>query len=176
MIVTGEYIRNLRKEHGYSQAELARLAGISQAHVAKIETGKVDPRLSTVNRMLAVLEKGKEKVTCGSVMKRNIVSAKPDDSVVKLIDTMKRLGISQVPVFAKGRNIGSVHEGTIIHNAHRNLKLLKVIDIIDKPFPVVNGSDPIDILPALLDFHPAVLVMEKGRIVGIITKSDLLKI
>jgi len=175
MIMTGKRIRDMRDEQKLSQAELAKLAGVSQAHVAKIETGKVDPRLSTVNRILAVLERGRKSVTCRSIMKKNIVRASPDESVMKIITTMKRFGISQVPVFLKGRNIGSVHEGTIIHNAHRNLKLLKVMDIIDEPLPVVNVSDPVEMLPALLDFHPALLVYEKGKAVGIITKSDLLK-
>jgi len=175
MITTGKTIRDMREQQGYSQTELAQLAGISQAHVAKIESGKVDPRLSTVNGILAVLEKGKKRVTCGSVMTKRIIVTTKDEPVIKLISKMKKLGISQVPVIMKGSNIGSVHEGTIIHNAHRNLKLLRVMDVIDKPFPLVNGSDPIDILPPLLDFHPAVLVSEKGRIAGIITKSDLLK-
>ena len=43
-------------------------------------------------------------------------------------------------------------------------------------FPVVNGDDPVDILASILDFHPAVLVSEKGKLTGIITKSNLLKL
>ena len=46
---------------------------------------------------------------------------------------------------------------------------------MDEQFPLVNASDPVDILPVLLDFHPAVLVSEKGRLSGIITKNDMLK-
>ncbi len=176
MLITGKNIRNMREEQGFSQAELARLAGVSQAHIAKIETGKVDPRLSTVNQILMVLERGRKKITCRSVMTKNIITANLDEPVIKLIATMKKLGISQVPVIKDGKNVGSVHEGTIIHNAHRRLKLLKVADIIDAPFPVVNGSDPVEMLPGVLDFHPAVLVSEKGGLSGIITKSDLMKI
>jgi len=176
MLVTGHYIRHLREEHNYSQQELARLAGVSQAHVARIESGKVDPRLSTVNRIMDVLIRSREKPTCGSIMKHNIKSASPSDHLLKLITTMKRLGISQVPVFSNGRNIGSIRESTIIHNAHRNLKHTQVQDIIDEPFPVVNASDSTEVLIGLLDYHPAILVSDKGRIKGIITKSDLLKV
>jgi predicted transcriptional regulator len=175
MIVTGKNIRDMREEQKLSQTELASLAGVSQAHVAKIESGKVDPRLSTINRILAVLEKAKKSATCKSIMTKNIVKASPDEPVIRLISTMKKMGISQIPVFIRGRVVGSVHEGTIIHNAHRNLKALRVADIIDEPFPQVSSSDPVDILPALLDFHPAVLVTEKGKVCGIITKSDMLK-
>lgn len=48
-------IRSMRFRKGLSQTGLARMAGISQAHVAKIEMGKVDPRLSTMTRILMVL-------------------------------------------------------------------------------------------------------------------------
>jgi len=44
-----------------TQKKLAEMAGVSQAHVAKIEQGKVDPRLSTVNKILVVLTEGKQK-------------------------------------------------------------------------------------------------------------------
>jgi predicted transcriptional regulator len=175
IIINGRHIKEMREEQGYSQAELARLAEVSQAHVAKIETGKVDPRLSTVNQILSVLERGSKRLACRSIMSKNIVKSDPDDNVVKLIATMKKLKISQVPVFLGDEMVGSVHEGTIIRNAHRRLSVLKVRDIIDSPFPIVNDSDPVEMLPAILDFHPAVMVAEKGKIRGIITKSDLLK-
>ena len=79
-------------------------------------------------------------------MKKSIIKAAPDEPVTKVIAIMKKMSISQMPVIINGKNKGSVHEGTIIHNAHRRLKKLKVIDIIDTPFPVVNSSDPVDML------------------------------
>lgn len=175
MLVTGKLIRELREEQGISQQELARLAGISQAHIAKIESGKTDPRVSTVNKILSVLEPKRKVVRCRDIMKKNIVSAKMDEHIKNLIPIMKRLGISQVPVFYKRKHVGSIRESTIIRNMHRNLRNLRVRDIIDEPFPVVNANDPVDILQILLDFHQAVLVSEGGKIAGIVTKSDLLR-
>jgi predicted transcriptional regulator len=40
----------------------------------------------------------------------------------------------------------------------------------------VDARDPVDVIKPLLDFHPAVLVAEKGKVRGIITKSDLLRL
>jgi len=178
MIITGKYIRQLREEAGLSQAELARLAKVSQAHIAKIEGEKVDPRLSTVNRILFVLKTRKSagKVKCSEIMHIHVVSAAPDDPVHKAIKTMHRMGISQMPVMRGQAQLGSIGETTIMRNSDRNLKRLRVRDIIDRPFPVVDVDDTIDMLPPLLDAHGAVLVSEKGRIKGIITKSDLLAV
>lgn len=48
-------IRKIRKELGITQEELAKKAGVTQAYIAKLEAGKVDPRLSTLNRILQAL-------------------------------------------------------------------------------------------------------------------------
>jgi predicted transcriptional regulator len=178
MIVTGKYIRQLREEAGLSQADLAKLAKVSQAHIAKIEGEKVDPRLSTVNRILFVLrtQKSASKTRCSEIMHKHVVSAGPDDPVHKAIKIMHRMGISQMPVMRGPVQIGSIGETTIMRNFDRNIKRLRVRDVIDRPFPVVDVDDTVEILPGLLDLHGAVLVSEKGRIKGIITKSDLLAV
>ena len=178
MIVTGKYIRQLREEAGLSQSDLARLAKVSQAHIAKIEGEKVDPRLSTVNRILFVLrtQRSATRTRCSEIMHRHVVSLAPDDPVHKAIKTMHRMGISQMPVMRGFVQIGSIGETTIMRNFDRNIKRLRVRDVIDRPFPVVDVDDTIDMLPQLLDAHGAVLVSEKGKIKGIITKSDLLAV
>jgi len=178
MIITGKYMRQLREEAGLSQSELARLAKVSQAHIAKIEGEKVDPRLSTVNRILFILRTRNSagKARCSEIMHRHVVSVGADDPVDKAIKTMHRMGISQMPVMRGNAQVGSIGETTIMRNFDRNIKRLRVRDVIDRPFPVVDVDDTIEILPQLLDAHGAVLVSEKGRIKGIITKSDLLAV
>lgn len=51
-------IRELRKEQGLTQAQLARRAGLPQSHLAKIEAGKVDMQLSTLRRLFRALGRG----------------------------------------------------------------------------------------------------------------------
>lgn len=178
MMVTGKYIRQLREEAGISQAELARLAKVSQAHIAKIEGEKVDPRLSTVNSILSVLRSRKSPSArrCSEIMHRGVVSVSPDDAVRKAIGIMHRLGISQMPVMAGHAQVGSIGETAIMRNFERNIKRLRVRDVIDRPFPVVDVNDTIEMLPGLFESHSAVLVSDRGRIKGIITKSDLLAV
>ena len=174
MIITGKIIREMRSEAGLSQAELARLAKVSQAHVARIELGNVDPRLSTVNKIIRILQGRDRRKRCGSLMNREIISFRPDDPAEDVVLLMKERDISQFPVMDGQTQLGSVDEATIIKNMGRKLHLLQVKHIMDRPFPVIDARDPADMVQGLLDFHPAVLVSEKGRVKGIITKSDLL--
>jgi DNA-binding XRE family transcriptional regulator len=48
-------IRTLRARLRMSQAELARRSGLTQSHVARIETGALDPQWSTLRRLLGAL-------------------------------------------------------------------------------------------------------------------------
>jgi transcriptional regulator with XRE-family HTH domain len=51
----GKTIRKLRLEAGLSQAALAERADLSREYVNKIEAGKYDPPLSTINALAKAL-------------------------------------------------------------------------------------------------------------------------
>ena len=51
----GRRIRETRVAHGLSLEQLARLTGISAPALSLIETGKRDPRLTTLNRIADAL-------------------------------------------------------------------------------------------------------------------------
>ena len=53
---TPNELREMRIERGISQGKLAELAGISQAQVARMETGTVNPRMGTVEKVLSALD------------------------------------------------------------------------------------------------------------------------
>ena len=50
----GYILRNARRRAHLSQRRLATLSSIAQPTIARIETGREDPRLSTLVRLLAV--------------------------------------------------------------------------------------------------------------------------
>ncbi len=173
MIITGEYIKRLRESMELSQSEVAKAAGISQAHVAKIENNKVDPRLSTVNNILSALENSGERRQCRHFMKNPFMIGF-DSTVNEAIKTMKKNSISQLPVIKKDEIVGSLKESTIIEKTHRGFYDVKIGEIMDKPFPVLDLKEDIEITKTILDFSQAVLISKRGKIVGIITKTDLL--
>ena len=46
-----DILKNLRRENGLTQKELAEKTGINQADISKIETGNANPALSTLQRL-----------------------------------------------------------------------------------------------------------------------------
>ena len=56
MTAIGSQIHRLREHLGMTQAQLARRAGTTQQAIALIEADKVDPRLSTLQKIAAALE------------------------------------------------------------------------------------------------------------------------
>ena len=51
----GDELRQAREDAGRSQREVARAAGIAQAHLSAIEAGDAEPSLEVLGRLGAVL-------------------------------------------------------------------------------------------------------------------------
>ena len=175
MIITGSTLKKLRLDAELTQRKLAELVGVSQAHIAKIEGGRVDPRLSTVNKILQVLTEGEGK-NCGEVMTKRVISVKPTDKIVKVSELMMKHAISQLPVIENKRVIGTVTEESIIKNLSSTIADERVERVMQPPLPSVPEDTSVSMIKPLLEDHPGVLVVKKGDVVGIITRSDLLKI
>ncbi len=173
-MISGTYVKELRKKLGLTQIELAQKVGITQAHVAKIEANKVDARLSTMNRILSVLEAGKYNLRCKDIMVKKLIYVSPNDTIKKVVRLMKLHSISQLPVIKNDISVGSVNETTIIRNWNRPNSRVK--NIMEKSLPLVDADETIDTIKSLLQTVSSILISEKGRVVGIITKSDLFKL
>jgi len=183
VLPTPEELRRLRIKAGLTQKELAKRAGVSQSLIARIEKGNVNPRLSTLKRILTVLQ---EATSCmedaKSIMHSPVITLNEDEPLTKAVELMEKYGISQIPVLDKNnRVIGVVTESSIlkrIATANYSSEAIlqsKVKEALEPPLPMVAVNTKIDTIIPLLMEYPAVLVVDKGNIVGIITKIDLIR-
>jgi cystathionine beta-synthase len=81
-------------------------------------------------------------------------------------------------VLDDGKSVGSVRDNRVMAQLLDNRELLQapVIQVMDAPFPVVNENVEVARAKQYLKSSPAVLVEEYGRIVGIVTRHDVLDI
>ena len=106
-----------------------------------------------------------------------LVTLAPSGTVRQALNLMSTYGVSQVPVVEGKDCVGSVSEGAMMAKALAEPKVLDqpVRDVMDGPFPVVDGDWSIERLTALLSREtPAALVRRNGALTGIVTRYDVL--
>ena len=94
---------------------------------------------------------------------------------------MKSHEYSQLPVFDRKQQVGSISEKTILRQilAGKDLAQISKLpteEVMEEAFPQVDEDAPLALISSLLQVYSAVLVTKKGTVVGIITKADLLRI
>lgn len=179
-LITAEDIRRLRKMAGLTQKDLSKKARVSQSLIARIENNTVDPRLSTVKRIVEAIVTAQGEKTAKDVMHGPVITVNITDTVRRAIELMKKHGISQIPVLKEGKVVGSVQESILVDrivrsgNPERFFSTL-IYDIMGEKFEAVDSTTNImDILNLLSSGEPAILVLNQDKIVGIITKIDVL--
>ena len=170
-----EEIKKIRKKLGMTQTELANRAGVSQSLIAKIESGRIDPTYTKTKKIFAALSEleKKEEIKAEQIMTSRIISIDPNEPIKEAISKMKKFQISQLPVMEGNKLIGLVSESTIL-DALLNPKSTRVRDIMQESPPIVSKTTPIQVVSNLLKHYPMVIVSEEGKLIGLITKSDLL--
>jgi predicted transcriptional regulator len=167
---------------GLKQAELARLAGVSQSLVAKLESGRIDSSYTKVKTIFDVLDRleTKTKIQEEKVVPNKVISIQKDEPISNVVKLMKEHGYSQIPVFDRKQSVGSISEKTILRQILAGKDLVQISalpaeEIMEESFPQINEDAPLSLISNLLQTYSAVLVSRKGNIVGIITKADLLR-
>jgi predicted transcriptional regulator len=180
-LITPEELRNLRRRFRLTQKELAQKAGVSQSLIARIENKTVDPRLSTVRRIFnAITSIQKERKKAKDVMHSPVVTIGAMDTIKNAISIMKKFAISQLPVLRENKIIGSIQESTLLDklvNSKDSDRFFSnsIYNIMEKSFPIVDPDADVNyVVNILARENSAVLVIDNKKIVGIITKIDLL--
>ncbi|MBI4564354.1 MAG: pyridoxal-phosphate dependent enzyme [Planctomycetes bacterium] len=121
------------------------------------------------------------RLTAGDIVRskrvfRELIAARPGDSVLTVLHQMQDADISQMPVLDEGRPIGAVYEDDLVSQLlqGKDLKPLVVREVMRDPFPTVASETTLDRIAAVIPSQaPAVFVdLGEGRR-DIITKYDL---
>jgi predicted transcriptional regulator len=108
-------------------------------------------------------------------MTKGVLFARPNDTILKVSEVMMHNAVSQMPVIDKDRVVGTITEETIIRNLRSNLAEEKALKVMNSPLPIVQDEMGIRAIRPMLEKYPGVLVVRGKEVVGIITRSDLLK-
>ncbi len=128
---------------------------------------------------------GEERMTVGLLNelklhagRLRLISVAPDAKIGDALELMNNHSLSQLPVLEEGKSVGSVRENRIMSQLLDNRGLLEqpVATVMDASFPVANENVEVSRAKMYLKESPALLVEEYGRIIGIVTRHDVLDI
>lgn len=170
-------IKKIRKQMGMTQHAFAREIGISQSMIAKLEAGRLDPTYSKVKQieegLLRMMKK--DEKSAREIMTKKIISVSIREKVRSIIDMMRKNDVSQVPVIERGNVIGMVSETSILSKNLEDIGKATAQDVmIDSP-PIIAPDTRMEVMKQLLNYYSLLLVKEKGKLIGLITRSDLMK-
>ncbi len=116
-----------------------------------------------------------------NVMARPVVTVETGSPIYDAAKIMSEKGIGSVVVAEKGKYVGIVTERDIIQRVvAKGLDASKVRakDIMSKALITVNGNTPIIKAIRIMEKNKVrrLLVVEKKRLVGIVTQRDLLRV
>jgi cystathionine beta-synthase len=124
-----------------------------------------------------------QKITAGLISgtkkpqaPKTLVSVTPVNTVAEALEKMDDLGVTQMPVLEEARAVGSLRENRVLAKVVRNRDLLSspVSEVMEASFPTVDVDASSSEVARRLQTSAAVLVEEYGRIIGIITRHDVL--
>ena len=176
-IPTGGYLRQWRKSLGLTQSLLAERSGLTQSVIAKVETGSVDPRASTLRKMVGALKREEQPDqvhTAGDIMISEVTTLVRTDTVQSAIDKMVLGGISQLPVLSEtGSVVGLVSESSLLKgDVGRGTCVDEVMRV---NFSMVDVDISIGEARRLLGEEEVLLVNRRGVFVGLVGRIDMVR-
>jgi cystathionine beta-synthase len=111
-----------------------------------------------------------------------LVHVHPDETVQSVIELLREYGVSQVPVvkaeppLSAAEVLGAVQDRELLEAAFHDPGMLSrpVGEVMGPPLPTVGSGAALESAVARMERSGAVLVLDDGHPVGIITRSDVL--
>ncbi|MBA0085406.1 MAG: cystathionine beta-synthase [Acidobacteria bacterium Pan2503] len=167
----------LAKDLGPSDFLVVLLPDTGMRYLSKVyndewmrERGYVDAAMQ-----ITAAEVVKAKHAAGKV--RELVIARPYQTVFHALKNMQDQDISQIPVFEENAPIGTIYEDQILNLAlqGKDLRKLVVREVMSNPLPQVPKTAPVERVTHILSHeNPAVFVDMGNSHFEILTKYDLM--
>jgi cystathionine beta-synthase len=109
---------------------------------------------------------------------RQLVTISPEATAASAIELLEKTDISQLPVLQDGKPMGSIQEVTLARVLHDNRDPTTVLvgEIMAKPLPQIDVTVHLDeAYRLLLAGNTGVLAVSDGKVIGIITRMDLVQ-
>ncbi len=111
-----------------------------------------------------------------------MIHVHPSETARQAVAVMAEFDVSQIPVIqaepplAAAEVVGSVVERDLMQRAVRDPEILdrSVAEVMGPPLPSVGSGETVDNALRRLEESPAVIVLDNGHPVGVITRSDAL--
>lgn len=112
----------------------------------------------------------------GGLGRRPLYTVAPGDTVAQALQLMQQHNISQLPVMQDLKPIGAITQGGLLRQleAHKQLRELKVSEVMEAAFPEVSPEMDIAAIKNTLKTAPAVLLKDDSGNYHILTQQDLL--
>ncbi|HEX8825279.1 MAG TPA: pyridoxal-phosphate dependent enzyme [Archangium sp.] len=110
--------------------------------------------------------------------KREVVTARKGQKVDQVVETMRQLGISQMPVLSEeGRAVGMIHEYDLLNAlVASKVKFADTIDAIVAPLQgVVSPETSLNRLREVFNQDKVAVVKEGEKVLAVVTKIDLIE-
>ncbi len=119
-------------------------------------------------------------IKVGDVMGRGVITTKPEDTVQKACEIMAKHDLSGITVMERGEVVGMVTQGDLIGMIARgeNPAVVKVKEIMGRKIITIGpDADISQAAKKMVENRVKRLpVVKKGRLVGIITQTDIVKV
>lgn len=146
----GVLIRSARERAGLTQAELARTAGTSQPTIARYESGRSEPRASTLERILAACGQRLEPASA-PVVTTQVPARGPRGRLLRRHAAEVR-AVIEAAGLRNPRVFGSVARGEDTEESDIDI----LVDLVDENDILAIGP-PMDDLTELLGVHVDVI-------------------
>ncbi len=112
-----------------------------------------------------------------------LVHVHPDETVRAVISVLREFGVSQVPVvkaeppLVAAEVLGAVQDRELMDRAFADPAILDrpIMEVMGPPLPTLGSGEAVEMAVARLETAPAVLVLDAGHPVGILSRSDVLE-